>query len=102
MTVFEIPTHPIAQTFTVSLAGVSYQMTIRWCDPNQSWLLDISDSRSNPILQGIPLVTGSDLLGQFAYLGIGGRLIVQTDNNPQVVPTYTSLGVTGHLYFTVG
>lgn len=34
------------------------------------WFMDIADDNENPILMGIPLVTGSNLLEQFAYLGI--------------------------------
>lgn len=97
--VFEIPTSPTPQQFTVTLGGVTYVMTLKWCDPNASWLLDIADSNANPLILGIPLVTGADLLAQYAYVGIPGQLIVQSDNNVNLVPSFVTLGVTGHLYF---
>jgi hypothetical protein len=99
MTAFEVPLSPTPQTFLVSLGNVSYQLTVRWCDPASCWTLDIADSLQNPILTGIPLVTGADLLAQFEYLSLGGQLIVQTDHDKDAVPTFQNLGVNGHLYF---
>jgi len=99
MTPFEIPLQATPQTLAITLAGVQYRLTVRWNWVNASWVIDIADSSNVPILSGIPMVTGADLLEQFGYLGFGGQLIAQTDNNPDVVPTFTDLGGTGHLYF---
>jgi hypothetical protein len=99
MTPFEIPLKPTPQTLAITLAGVQYRLTVRWNWVNDSWVIDISDTNSNPLVTGIPMVTGADLLEQFAYLGFGGQLIAQTDNDPSAVPTFTNLGTTGHLYF---
>lgn len=100
-TAFEIPTAPKAQSFSISLAGVTYGLKFRWNVPSAAWILDISDSAGNPLIQGIPLVTSADLLEQYAYVGIGGQLIVQTDGDVNAVPTYENLGSRGHLYFVV-
>jgi hypothetical protein len=59
------------------------------------------DSNQNPILTGLPLVTGVDLLEQYGYLGIGGSLVVQSTNDPSLVPNYDTLGSTGNLFFVV-
>lgn len=101
LTPFEIPLQNTPQTLAITLTGVQYRLTIHWCDPAQCWIIDIADTNSVPILSGVPMVTGADLLEQFAYLGIGGELIAQTDNDPTAVPTFTDLGNTGHLYFVV-
>lgn len=101
-TVYEIPLSPSPQTFTVSLGGKSYQLTVQWRDAVEGgWALDIADSAGKPLVQGIPLVTGANLLDQFAYLGIAGQLRVQTDNDPDAVPAFDNLGNTSHLYFVV-
>lgn len=57
------------------------------------------DSSQNPIAVGIPLITGADLLEQLYYLGIGGALIVQSTNDPNLVPDFETLGSTGNLFF---
>ncbi len=98
-TVYEIPTSNEAQTFTISLAGVTWTVTLAWCDPAACWILNLGDATGNPVINGIPLVTGCDLLEQYGYAGVGGALVVQTDNDPDQVPAYAALGDTGHLYF---
>lgn len=87
------------QTLSITLAGVVYNLNVYWCRPAQSWMLDIADSSGNPLVNGIPLITGADLLEQYAYLDFGGELIVQTDNNALLPPTFDNLGTTGNLYF---
>lgn len=100
MAVFEIPFVPgQAQTMQISLNGTVYTIKVRWCDPASCWTLDLSDSSGNPIIQGIPLVTGADLLTQYEYLGIGGALIAQTDNDVDAVPAFDNLGSQAGLYF---
>ncbi|WP_250538817.1 MULTISPECIES: phage baseplate plug protein [unclassified Caballeronia] len=99
MTAYEIPLSAKPQTFSIALGGVTYKMTIRWNVPAAAWMLDIADATGNPMVGSVPLVTGVDLLGQYAYLGFTGQLVVQTDNDPDAVPTFGNLGSTGHLYF---
>lgn len=102
MQTFEIPLTPNAQHFLVSLAGTQYEFTLQWRDAAQGgWILDIADSAGNPIVSGVPLITGANLLEQYAYLGIGGELWVQSDVDAGAVPTYQNLGSTSHLYFVI-
>lgn len=101
VTPFLIPLQPTPQTLTITVAGVQYQLRLIWNTQNDAWTLDISDVNGNPILSGIPLVTGADLLEQFGYLDFGGQLIVQTDNDADAVPTLQNLGSTGNLFFVV-
>jgi len=100
--VFEVPLSPTPQRFSIPLAGVTYRMAVKWIEtPGGGWILDIADALGQPILGGIPLVTGADLLAQYSYMGFGGSLIVQTDSDPDAVPTFDTLGKTSHLYFVV-
>jgi hypothetical protein len=100
-TYLEIPLSPNPQSFQIALVNVTYGMTVVWNVVNASWMVDISDASGNPILQGIPMITGADLLGQYAYLSFGFKLVCQTDNAPDVVPTFADLGTTGHLYVII-
>lgn len=99
MTAYEIPLSPKPQTFSIGLSGVTYKMTLRWNEFAPAWMLDIADASGNLLVGSVPLVTGADLLEQYAYLGFSGKLIVQTDHDPSAVPTFSNLGTTGHLYF---
>lgn len=101
-TFFEIPTIPEAQAFSITLNGVSYLMYLNYRDIDMGgWVLDIADSNNNFLVCGIPLVTGCNLLDQYAYLGINGILIASTDGDFLAPPTFTNLGTRGHLWFGV-
>jgi hypothetical protein len=63
--------------------------------------LDIRDAQGGELLLGAPLVPGLDMLRQYPHLKIPGALIVQTDYNPEAVPTFDNLGITGRLYFVL-
>lgn len=97
-TFYEIPLTPDPQTLTVTLSGVTYQLTVQYRNAGGTgWIIDIADASGNPLVNGIPLVTGIDLLGQYGYLGFGGRLWVQGAGDPDNVPTFDDLGVGSHL-----
>lgn len=100
MATYEIPLSPEHQRFAITLAGVEYQLRVTYRDAVEAgWILDINDSSGSPLVCGIPLITGADLLGQLQYLGIGGQLWVATDGDPDAVPTFDNLGTLSHLYF---
>jgi predicted Zn-dependent protease with MMP-like domain len=95
---FEIPLSGQAQSFQVLILNVTYVFTLIWRDAASEWVLDIADANSNPLVQGLALVTGCDLLGQFGYLRLGFQLWVATDGDPDAVPTFANLGTQSHLY----
>lgn len=78
MIAYEIPLTAEAQTFDIALAGVTYHMTLAWNPVLYCWVLDIATEDQVPLLMGVPVVTGLDLLAQYRHLGFGGHLIVQT------------------------
>lgn len=99
-TPYEIPLTPQAQTFSLVLNNVTYQMTLWWNWVSFLWMLDIYDSDgSTPVVTAIPLVTGCDLLGPYPDMGFGGKLVAQTDGNSLAPPNDENLGITSHLYF---
>lgn len=99
---FEIPLTPTPQRFSITLSGVQYRLAVVWRNAEQGgWVLDVADANGNPIIQGIPLVTGANLLEQYEYLGLSGVLWCQTTDNPDAVPTFDNLGVGSHLYWWV-
>lgn len=99
MAEFVIPLIASPQRFSISLNGVPYVMTVRWCTAASCWILDIADEDDVPILSGVPIITGADLLSQYEYLGIGGGLEARTEAEPDAVPTFENLGLESHLVF---
>lgn len=101
MAAYEIPLIATPQTFAITLAGIVYQLTVQWRNAALGgWVLDIADQSGNPIISGIALVMSNDLLGQYAYLGIGGTLTVQRSAGGDAAPTFADLGTDSHLIFT--
>ena len=85
MTAYEIPLSPEPQTFEIALADKSYQLTITWNDVMACWVLDLASETREPIVTGIPVITGLDLLAQYGYLNLGGSIVVQTDGSSSIV-----------------
>jgi len=103
---YEIPLSSMNQQFYFSFDGI----TTYWLrfyfnntqDEDALWLLDINDVNKNPIVCGIQIVTGVDLLGQFKYLGFPVILYCWSDGaNPYAAPTYDNIGTNSHMYFEV-
>ena len=96
MAISEIPLSPENQQFSITLAGTSYRMSVTW--RAAFWCLDIMDSSGADLIKGIPLITGPDLLAQYAYLNPGFSLYVGCDDPANENPTATDLGINSHLY----
>lgn len=101
MTPYELPFQARAETFNIDLGARTVRLTTRFCPPSESWLLDIDETDGTPLLRGLPLVTGVDMLGQHKHLGLGGELRVQSVPNLDIVPDYDALGTTGFVFFVV-
>jgi len=100
---YNIPLIQGPQSFTVRLGSVTYAMQINYRNsPEGGYTLDISDTNGNPIVQGIPLVTGCDLLAQYKHLGFAGRLWVQTASSPDAAPSFAGLGTDSTILWVTG
>jgi hypothetical protein len=100
-TTVELPLRGGPQTLGFMLKAMQYRAKLSWNAIAECWILDIADNTDTPIINGIALVTGADLLEQFQYLNFGGMLYVINDIAPvDAVPGWNDLGQTGHVYFT--
>jgi hypothetical protein len=110
LTLYEIPLSASPQRFTIPLpiqgtpnTAASYSLLFLYQDApptmagGGSWTIDITDPTGALIMAGIPLVLGSDLLGQFDYLNLGGHLALTSETG--AVPTFFELGTSGRLYW---
>ena len=100
MSIARIPTSPMPQRFLITpSAGQTYQLVTQYRDaPEAGWTLDIGEPNGTPIISGIPLVTGINLLAQYQHL-IVGSLFVLSDVDMWAAPGFPDLGVSSHLYF---
>ncbi len=88
------------QTFPISLGGTPYTLAFRYRNTVEGgWIMDIADAGGNAILNGVPMVTGANLLAQYAHLGFQGGLFVQTTTDPDAVPTFGNIGTDALLYW---
>ncbi|MDM2734505.1 hypothetical protein OGY35_03825 [Citrobacter sp. Ct235] len=95
MAIQEIPLTADNQEFSINIAGTTYRISIIWRD--LYWIMDLQNDRAEPVISGIPLVTGADLLAQYAHMNLGFKLVVVCDDNAQDYPTKTDLGGRSHL-----
>jgi len=101
-TVYKIPLSNVPQRFELSLAGTDYIMVVRWFSGMGLWVFSLLESDTERILiNDRPLVTGCDLLEQWAYLKLGGSMICFTSGNEDLPPTLENLGGEANLYFIV-
>ena len=97
---YKIPLTPTPQLFTAQLSGVDYQVRLYYVNIDDGgWIIDLLDLESNPIVNGIPLVTGANLLEQYKHLGFLGRMWAQTASDPDALPTFINLGIDAQLYW---
>jgi hypothetical protein len=96
---YTIPLTPEPQSFGIALGGREYRLTVRWFEtPEGGWHLDMEEPDGEaPLIMGIPLVTGCDLLEQYAYMGFGGELRVDS----ALPATLENLGTDVELVFFV-
>lgn len=95
MKMTEIPLTPDNQQFDISINNVDYKMRLIWRE--SGWFLDLQNSDGEEIIAGIPLVTGVNLLEQYAYLQPGFGLWVLSDTALNDAPGQYDLGYTAHL-----
>jgi hypothetical protein len=104
---YEVPTRP-NRPFSIrtTIDGFLYTLHFRYNNSSRCWILDIANySNQVLIVAGIPLITGTDLLGQFGYMPLGVHTVMTVMTllagvPADTVPTFFNLGVDAHLYIT--
>lgn len=71
MPTYEIPLESAPRKYSVNLNGRSVIMTVRWNDMGGGWYMNLDDKDTDsPIIHGIPMMIGGDLLDAYKHLGI--------------------------------
>lgn len=70
------------------------RIKLRYLDFYDVWMMDVYDDSTKKVLVvDIPMVPGTDLLGQYQYLGIGSAFLLNVRNSALMQPDNKSLGV---------
>ena len=92
------------QNFKITLGSgdekknVQLELRLRYLDRYDLWLADVTElSRNEVLAAGIPMVLGTDLMGQMGYKGAGEVFIVQTLPSSLEHPDNKTLGKTFRL-----
>lgn len=89
-------------TQRVVLDGTVYLLGFRWNDEMGRWILDVSDSSSNPLLLGTPVLEEVDLLARFQGIVTGlppGKLVAIDGTGQRQDPTAATFGVSVQLCY---
>jgi hypothetical protein len=75
---------------------VTLRLQVRYNEIARYWVMKISDSMGNVLVDSIPLITGNfpaaNLLQQQRYLAIGSAFVVNASGVAQAYPDNTNLG----------
>ena len=92
MTTLQIPLSVGAQTFSIVLGGVQYQMTLIYRKAaGGGWFLDMARADGTDAVKGIPLVVGPDLLAQHKHKHFGA-LRCSLPGGVERSPNYEDVG----------
>jgi hypothetical protein len=89
------------QTLRVSLnvngAALDLYLYLHYNEIAQYWVMTVSNASGTVLIDSVPFITGNEpagnLLGQFAYLGLGGATIINASQVPSPsVPNNSDLG----------
>ncbi|PAV02597.1 hypothetical protein CBG25_09910 [Arsenophonus sp. ENCA] len=96
MQINEIPLTPTNQQFMIKLSDTVWQFRLIWRD-SAGWVLDMLTVDNQPVIQGIPLVVGENLLAQYSHLISEGKLVLLSDEESDI--NADTLGTTVKLYW---
>lgn len=97
MNVIEIPVSNKNQQFDIQLGGGRYRIRLvyrQFC----GWVADMMDQAGADIFTGVPLVSGTDILEPYRYMGFNGSLIFVCDETAGEL-SLSEFGRKNRLYF---
>jgi hypothetical protein len=93
--IYKIPLNGGPERFSITVEGVTYRMRLTYANVGRAgWTLDIGDEGGEPIVCGLRLLPGQDLLAQHKHLGINCQLFVKNTEEEYLPPSYAGLGTT--------
>ena len=90
------PNQTLQTTVSIDGKNVTLQLTLRYNETAEYWVMGISDSQGNRLADSVPLITGAypagNVLEQYAYLGIGSAFVVKMGGAASDYPGTDQLG----------
>jgi hypothetical protein len=81
-------------TMTIDGAPLTLQLAFRFSEMAGYWVMTVFDRLANLLLDSIPLLTGANVLGQYAYLNIGSAFVINASGITTMdYPIASNLGV---------
>lgn len=84
------------QTYTVTIPGdtrnITFIITQSYNEQAKYWVMGIYDQSNNPIITNIPMLSGYNLLEQYAYLNIGEIYVINIGDQAIESPDDTNIG----------
>jgi hypothetical protein len=94
--VTSFPNQTLQPTLNVDGKTLVLNLALSFNEAGAYWVMQIKDSAGTLILDSIPLLVGqppaTNILGQFAYLGIGSAYVVNVTGVAMDSPDDTNLG----------
>ena len=82
-----------AYTFRIDLEASTYTFGFRYNTRMSRWIWDVMDANGNPLVMGIPLLSGLDLLSRFKVEGLPpGRFALLDEQGETYTPERYDLG----------
>lgn len=95
-----IPLSTVPQGFDIVLSGRRVRIVTRYfAAQDAGWTLDITEPDSTPIVLGVPIVTGDDLLRGYKHL-IAGSMYYVGNADVLTPPAWGTLGADGELIYS--
>jgi hypothetical protein len=79
-------------TVPVNGQNITLRFRLRYNTQGGYWWLTLADKNGNVLVDGVPLLTGQNILEQYQYLNIGSAYVVKTGSSPLDSPDEQSLG----------
>jgi hypothetical protein len=99
---YSLPVKPYAVKFRIMVGNTDYWFQTQYREAEEAgWVLDLLDANEQPMIMGIALVAGLDLMWQYHHMGVGFSLVLKTRED-RGTPTYESLGTDDELLLVTG
>lgn len=94
--IYEIPFNNGNQKFNIRLGSVQYKLQLIY--RTEQWYLDIFDTAENPLIVGLPMLVGDNLLVQHQHIIKGALYVLNTNEDES--QAFSDLGTNIKLYWS--